>query len=380
MAALPGGVNSHPTLLTPRELKKTLVSEFANQLPLVLPHDSATPLHILETVMLATGRRSSVTDASEHHPLLHPDTIFDHLRAFTHEAVETSVRAMNTRVLQAAKQRGKLPAQGKVGIDLHVDPEYTAKHTGSIGYKDLPGTDYGMAYLSADLLEDPRFTLSFKPVHQLTNREDALRFVVEEALRWIDATLFLLDRGFQAAYAFRLFTQAGKRFVIPMISNPRLQALEREAWRLKQAIPNTPYAWHLVRDYDIGPSKGEKAVVNVVIFYEPDPKEPGKLKPFIFATNVGEVTAAQAMDWAEHYRQRWGIETGYRIKDTLRLRTTSDHYPTRLLLQLFTIPAYNLWILCRALWTGKAWMDERPMKQGYLIRHYRDDMVAAFGA
>lgn len=74
---------------------------------------------------------------------------------------------------------------------------------------------------------------------------------MEETLKWTDIELALLDRGFAAIYAFDLFTKLGKRFVIPMIRNERIDTLEKEAFRARRAIPGTPYSWHAVENYEI---------------------------------------------------------------------------------------------------------------------------------
>jgi len=46
------------------------------------------------------------------------------------------------------------------------------------------------------------------------------------------------------------------------------------------------------------------------------------------------------------YGQRWGIETGYRVKKhSFRSKTTSKNYFIRLFYFLFSVLLYNLWIL-----------------------------------
>lgn len=63
----------------------------------------------------------------------------------------------------------------------------------------------------------------------------------------------------------------------------------------------------------------------------------------------------------------------------MRLRTTSDHYPTRLFLQLFSILAYNLWMLLRALRAVMLLAPAFARRVEYLLRDFRDDLVAVFG-
>ena len=50
------------------------------------------------------------------------------------------------------------------------------------------------------------------------------------------------------------------------------------------------------------------------------------------------------------YGQRWGIETGYRVKKhSFRSKTTSKNYFIRLFYFLFSVLLYNLWILIDVL-------------------------------
>ncbi|MDI6707882.1 MAG: hypothetical protein QME47_02200, partial [Candidatus Thermoplasmatota archaeon] len=57
---------------------------------------------------------------------------------------------------------------------------------------------------------------------------------------------------------------------------------------------------------------------------------------------------------AELYRKRWGIETGYRVKDKVLGKTCSVSYVARLLLMFLSVLLYNFWTLLRILkppWT-----------------------------
>lgn len=128
--------------------------------------------------------------------------------------------------------------------------------------------------------------------------------------------LALLDRGFQAIYVFRLFSDKNVPFVVPMIRNQRIDRIEQEAWRNRVFVPNTPYSYWVLPEYVLAKDHSkETAVVQIVFFYEPDPKEPAKDVPFVFATNVGGLSPTRIVELAEHYRDRWGIETGYQKKE-----------------------------------------------------------------
>ncbi|MGQ0535275.1 MAG: transposase [Methanobacteriota archaeon] len=335
----------------------------------------------METTLLGIARGYGITPACQIWGRLDPDTYFDHAHAMPVERVEESIAAMNRFVLEKARRLGALPPTCRVAFDLHVDPDYSKRHDGCIGYKDLPGTNWGMAYLSAEsVTPNARFTFAVAPIRAATNREEALRAQVEETLRWVRIELALLDRGFQAVHVFRLFSEKNVPFVVPMIRNQRIDTLEGEAWRSRVRIPNTSYSYFVVPEYEMG-NEDRRVVVQLVFFYEPDPKEPDKDVPFVFATNAGELSPARIVELASTYRKRWGIETGYRKKNELRVRTCSPHYATRLFLQLASVVAYNLWTLLRVF---SAWQPGSPVPGPppcvLLLREFREGLVETFGA
>ncbi len=66
----------------------------------------------------------------------------------------------------------------------------------------------------------------------------------------------------------------------------------------------------------------------------------GKRYDWIFATNQKLKTAAL---YVKRYKKRWGIETIYRVTDSIRIYTTSTKAILRYFLFLFTCLVYNIW-------------------------------------
>ena len=60
-----------------------------------------------------------------------------------------------------------------------------------------------------------------------------------------------------------------------------------------------------------------------------------------FATN------APWMD-VEEYSKRWGIETGYRVVENARAKTSSSGRPARLFCFLYSLVLFNAWVLVNA--------------------------------
>ncbi len=86
-------------------------------------------------------------------------------------------------------------------------------------------------------------------------------------------------------------------------------------------------------------------------------KEP-KEKYIGFATNSPNVNVRK-------YAKRWGIETGYKMIESLRPRTRSTNMASREFCFLYAIIVFNAWVMANALisrdrerWKGKIIMTD----------------------
>ncbi len=117
----------------------------------------------------------------------------------------------------------------------------------------------------------------------------------------------------------------------------------------------------MIAEYTLKQYK-DSATFTLVIVVEPPKKPDDEWSVFAYATNI-PVTRDNALEIADSYRSRWGIETGYRVKEEVRGKTCSRNYAIRLLLQLLSVILYNLWQLCNITLSIAACWD----KEGYVI-------------
>ena len=68
----------------------------------------------------------------------------------------------------------------------------------------------------------------------------------------------------------------------------------------------------------------------------------GKAYNWVFCTNTRE---RWAHTYVDKYRQRWGIETGFRVLDNAQIKTTTKNVVIRHFLLMFSCLVYNLWKL-----------------------------------
>jgi len=115
--------------------------------------------------------------------------------------------------------------------------------------------------------------------------------------------------------------------------------------------------------------KKQSVTFNLVVILYPPKKSGENWDEFTYVTNI-PVRMNNALVLAESYRKRWGIETGYRVKEKVRGKTCSQNYAIRLLFQMLSILLYNLWHLCNLiLMTLLSWN-----KKGYpmILNAFRD--------
>jgi putative transposase len=120
-------------------------------------------------------------------------------------------------------------------------------------------------------------------------------------------------------------------------------------------------------------TKGKQSVtVTLVVILYPPRKPKENWDAFTYVTNI-PVTLDNALVLAESYRSRWGIETGYRVKEEIRGKTCSQQYPVRLLFQMLSILLYNLWHLCNLILVVTLSWD----KKGYpmILNAFRDTIA-----
>jgi len=72
----------------------------------------------------------------------------------------------------------------------------------------------------------------------------------------------------------------------------------------------------------------------------------GKEDLFVYAC-AREADTEQLLAWGKGYRRRWGIETGYRVLEHNRLRSTTQYRSNQVFLSYVAVLLVNLWRIVR---------------------------------
>jgi hypothetical protein len=292
-----------------------------------------------------------------------------------HEALTKS----NDQVLQVAKSYGVFRRKAVVAIDYTRDLFYgnpNAKNV--IGGKQEKGTTWGYSYASIDVVEaGRRLTLYTMPVNQFTEKAQAVDKLIAQAKACgVHVSLVLLDRAFFTVDVITTLLRLRVYFIIPAVKNDKVkQAMqnydkEEPAKRFKLGDRKKNVRFNLVIYPRTAEQLPKKKRLNVCDLY------------FGFATNLSRSLATRLPVFIpSEYRRRWGIETGYRVQDTVQAKTTSRKYAVRLLYHLTSVLLYNVWnyanlLLCRGL---RKQFDKPLLKLTRLAVHFEGFIVGGLG-
>jgi hypothetical protein len=336
-------------------LKKSLKNNFIDPLPLPMAENCIyTKEQILNPVLFAVSEDTYVEYAVDRLQMKIPgdvpssDDVFYHLNKLNSQTMFSTFQQVNNMVLTQVEHQGVFDHPVWCGMDIHKVPWYgKIRDVHVLGMERVRGTNYGHGYASIECVNtQERFTLAALPLTQFTTKQQMITHLVQEARIHAMIGLMFLDREFFNVESLITLIDLSMLFVVPAERNSVVKKIILSAHSQSQPIPGREEC-ALITSYTM--TKGKQSVtVNLVVILYP-PKKPGeKWSEFAYVTNI-PVTLTTAWQFAESYRKRWGIETGYRVKEEVRGKTCSPQYPVRLLFQLLSILLYNLWHLCNLI-------------------------------
>ena len=294
------------------------------------------------------------------HEMPSADDVFYHLNKLDEFEVYGAFCAVNKRILEEAKGLGAFDLPVWAAIDKHKIPWFgkdRGKH--ALGMERVRGTNWAHGYASLECVKPAnKFTLAVVPLTQYTTKKEMITRLVKNGERFADIEGVFADREFYNVESIAAIEGCKKRYVVPVRRNKKIDQIAREAHYKADNIPNSESRAYIT-EYTMRNGKDAVGFKLVVVLEPPDDPKNG-FREFVFATNI-DVTISNVLEIAKSYRLRWGIETGYRVKECVRGKTCSRKYHVRLLLQLLSVLLYNLWTLCNMLIRIKTgWGHKRP--------------------
>ena len=359
----------HTQLDISKHIKKSIKNEIVCNLPISMAGNCTyTKKNIINTVVFSISNNNFIEYSSKRLRdkrgfCPSSDTVFYHLNKLNENTVTSVFQQVNQTLLKQAKGQGIFDKPVWCGLDIHKIPWFGKRKDGHVlGMERVRGTNFGHGYASIEGVEPgKRFTLSALPLNQFTTKKKIIAHLVNEARKHIDISRLFLDREFFNIESINMLKELSAPFVIPVIRNKKIDRIIQEFKQKCQKSSPYEERYTLIREYTLKKGRDSATFILVIIVESPERLD-GEWNMFAYATNI-PVTKDNALELADSYRSRWGIETGYRVKEEVRGKTCSRNYAIRLFLQLLSILLYNLWQLCNVtLSIAMYWC-----KEGYVI-------------
>lgn len=273
------------------------------------------------------------------------DTLLYRLKKLDRKEAYPMLVSANDFILDKLRRKGVFRKPVIAAIDPS-DDNYYGEYNGLLtrGKKDR-GTKLFYTYASLHIVEKgKRITIFTIPVYQLDDLTTICEELVKAAwIRGIRIEKLLIDREFYSVEIMNVLSRLKINFLMPAKKNERM----------KQMIAD--YHNHLIpkmTKFTIRNSQKEEASFDLMIYRKKDAKETDPIPEqyIAFATNMKYSEAKKLYRKIPlEYKKRWGIETGFRVQNTVKAMTTSQNYTIRLIYHMLSVIIYNLWQLANIL-------------------------------
>lgn len=294
-----------------------------------------------------------------------PDTVFRWLQALTLDQILTMFDAFVVHTLFRARKKGVLDGPVLIALDCTDVPYYGKEKPPAVrGTKEKRGTNYAFQYLVADIVvAGERFTLAILPVPALAHLPSLVKKILEKVKTHVEVEAVMVDKGFFGTETILEFIAQGIIYEMPAPRND----LVKEHIKASQGFR------YNILDYQINSTNGKKSVVTTLVI-APSPRKKREIverdKEFVFLTN-GHVDEDRIRYYISRYDRRWGIETGFRVRNEFWIKTNTDKVVLRYLFFFLAAMMYDFWLLANIL---SDWKPNPHYDYEILAREFRDGL------
>ncbi|MHA1322918.1 MAG: transposase, partial [Candidatus Helarchaeota archaeon] len=290
------------------------------------------------------------------------DTLLYHLSKFSFQEVQSIMEKLNAGIFQEAHRhfrRGFWKKAFPVAIDCTDLPFYGKKSTmGIVGGKKKASTHWHSRFIALTIIQKHvRFTVAVLPVLPFDTTVPLLERLIEKAEQFIQLKYIEADRGFFTKEVINFFMQRNYKFLMPAVKNDRIKEKIR-AFHAGKIAPSFQYQFkkkHSEKEnatFTVFVTKAETQKKNAQKNQKKTKKRQTLFDLYhVFATNkkLQKRSAGALQKVADQYRARWGVETGFKMINCFRIKTTSTNFVIRVFFYLFAVVLYNLWVLYNLL-------------------------------
>ncbi len=253
------------------------------------------------------------------------DSIFYHIKKLHWKYILEIFQRMIKKNYLKIRRMYRLTGKVKVAIDFHNIPYYGKdKCIFIVRGKRKGGTNKFYRIISIDIVKrGRRFTLGIIPMNTLKSKKKVIEDLVNQLKGVVKIDCILMDRGFQSIDVYKTLWKMKKNWITPVKKSAKIMRIMDEC--AKNGVWKTIYRLQCNKNY---------IDVRLLIY----PTKDGDLVGFFTNMNVEPGWVART------YPERWGIETGYRVKKEFRAKTCSRSFVVRLFFILISVILYNFWV------------------------------------
>ena len=297
---------------------------------------------LYEVLLWAASRQDSIEHACE---MLEGVPSSNDIRYHLHKFDDlTALEAQVNAALQSHLPDDIINHRHRLAIDLHLIPYYGVANEQDALYvyrsAAKAGTTRFFAYATLYVVRaHQRVTLAIHAIPRTETMVATITYLLAHLTPWhIKIKRLYLDRGFYSVPVIRWLKALCIPFIMPAIirgkkGGTRALCTGRKSRRIPYTMNSRDYG---SVTFDIA----------VVCRYHKGRRAKHGIQYLLFVVHRVKVALHQL---PVHYRDRFGIETSYRIKNQCRIRTTMKSPVIRLLFVALAFILMNLWIWL--LWT-----------------------------
>lgn len=260
----------------------------------------------------------------------------------------TTLEQQLNEVLQSRLPAKIAKGRHRMAIDLHLIPYYGKPNQAETPYiyrsQAKAGTTRFFAYATVYVIcRNKRVTLGIHAVHRQETLVATLTYLLAmlQPLR-VRVKRLYLDRGFYSVPVIRWLKALNLPFLMPAVIRGKTGGTQQLLRGRKS------YATHYTLN---SPHYGSVTCqMRVVCNYHKGSRGKHGIQYSLYV--VHRVTVA-LQQLHHHYKERFGIETSYRIKNQCRIRTTTKNPVTRLLFVALAFILVNLWVYLLWKWVSR---------------------------
>lgn len=337
MTTYPSTSLSPAPALTDEATLEAALECLLEHLPLVPEGSSCSAETLFEILLRAASRHNSIEHTTQRLQGVpsgngiryHLDKLDDMV------TLEGQLNAALQSRIPAKVRKGK----HRIAIDLHLIPYYGSPTEAEAPYiyrsQAKAGTTSFFAYATLYVIcRNKRVTLGIHAVH----RQETLVATVTYLLAMLSALKIrvkrlYLDRGFYSVPVIRWLKALNIPFLMPAVirgktGGTRSLLVGRKSYATRYTLSSANYG-------------SVNCQMRVVCTYYKGFKGKHGIQ---FALYVVHRVTIALNQLHQHYKERFGIETSYRIKNQCRIRTTSKNPVVRLLFVALAFILVNLWV------------------------------------